>query len=74
MQETEKNGCKWSDSKIYLVMIVTQLQDHSKEWCSNGKPWSPVKAEDHFMYIDLDCLAYNIDPFLTIFPAFIEDD
>ena len=26
----EQNGCKWSESKIYLVMIVTHLQDCSK--------------------------------------------
>ena len=34
----EQNECKWSESEIYLVMIVTQLRDHLKEWCSNGKP------------------------------------
>ena len=30
MQEVENNGCKWSKSEIYLVMIVTQLGDHLK--------------------------------------------
>ena len=54
-------------------MIVPQLRDHSKEWCSNGKPWSPVKAEDFPLYMGSDCLAYNIGLFLTIFPASIED-
>ena len=65
----EKNGCKWSESEIYLVMIVTQLRDHLKEWCSNGKPRSPVKGEDCFVYMDSDCFAYNIDssePFFCI--------
>ena len=72
-EELEHNGCKWSASEIYLGMIATQLQDHSKEWCSNGKPWRPVKAEDYSVYMDSDCLAYKQVPFLTIFPALIED-
>ena len=32
-----------------------------------------MKAEDYFVYMDSDCLAYNHVPFLTIFPALIED-
>ena len=32
-----------------------------------------MKAEDYFMYMDSDCLAYNTDSFLTIFPVLIGD-
>ena len=32
-----------------------------------------MKAEDYFLYMDSDCLAYNIDPLMTIFPALLQD-
>ena len=32
-----------------------------------------MKAEDYFVYMDSDCLAYNHVPFLTMLPALIKD-